>query len=233
MSSLIDAPPQRYPRSPRGRRASRQRGRGGGRLSTAFYRPRPVYGNSGTHPATTATLPLTTLPQRKQDLAANTKAWQQPPPIPSGNGVSSGRGEMDKTPSNSNIDRMAYAIMSKAPRDITLQDFDSHDSADGISLLLTMVVNQIYSLKDLVLSPSQLARLAAHAAVIHPTLLLEYLMNDNTALEFCTRALATRPLFLEADLVCPMDTPYLLTDVTIFRRRELSQVSAATNYFNT
>lgn len=132
---------------------------------------------------------------------------------------------MDKTPSNSNIDRMAYAIRSKAPRDITLQDFDSHDSADGISLLLTMVVNQIYSLKDLVLSPSQLARLAAHAAVIHPTLLLEYLLDDNTALEFCTRALATRPLFLEADLVCPMDTPYLLTDVTL--QEQLGQLDSA------
>ncbi len=122
--------------------------------------------------------------------------------------------EMDKTSSTDFIDDHAWAIYHKQWDSVTIKDFESPYSSDGKSLLLTMVVNQALAHTP-GLTDSQLARIATHAAVRDPLYLLRCLTEESTASQFVDAALATRPIRLEEHTVCPMDTPYLISDSSL------------------
>jgi len=87
-----------------------------------------------------------------------------------------------------------------------------------------MLVNKSYSI-DNTLSDSQLARIAAHAATRHPNQLLLYLSDPDKATKFIDIARTTRPIRMQENTVCPMDTPYLIEDQTL--RDQLGQIDSA------
>ncbi len=122
--------------------------------------------------------------------------------------------EMIKSPSTDFIDNLAWTIHHKKWESVTIRDFDSRDTSDEKSLLLTMVINQALS-RDPGLSDTQLARVAAHAAIRHPEYLFQLLADIGKATQFITTALATRPPQLREHMVCPMDTPYLIDEPTL------------------
>ena len=132
--------------------------------------------------------------------------------------------EMIKSPSTEFIDNLAWTIHHKNWESVTVKDFESRDTSDGRSLLVTMVVNQASS-RDTVLSDTQLARIAAHAAVRHPGYLFRILTDTGEASQFIATALVTRPPQLQENMVCPMDTPYLIDELAL--RDQLGLVYSA------
>ena len=140
---------------------------------------------------------------------------------PKGDHTGYGMAETDRAQPTDRILRIIQRISSLPLVDLALHHFDTPDSPEGHSLLVTMVVNNVSTLRPDLGEP-QLARLATHAVVRHPSTLLSYLVDTGELKAFAVQALASRPVSLQAKLVCPMDTPYLITDISL--REQLGQL---------
>ena len=130
--------------------------------------------------------------------------------------------EMQKVIPSEAIENMLRRLHTIAPTKLTLQDFTTPDSNDGKSILLTLVVNCVADLRP-ELGEAQWSRIAAHAAVHHISYLHEAFMDGDVALELTKSFLATRPVKLAVDDLCPMDTPYLIDDTKL--REYLGQLT--------
>ena len=130
--------------------------------------------------------------------------------------------EMQKTIPTESMERTLVRLQQKDIQQLTLEDFNTQDLNDGRSILLTLLVNSIIELRP-ELGEAQRARIAAHAAVHHPTYLHEALFDMDVALELAASFLATRPVKLEINGLCPMDTPYLIEDTKL--REYLGQLT--------
>ena len=130
--------------------------------------------------------------------------------------------EMQKTIPSEMTEGVLRRIQGIKTAKLAIQDFTTPDSNDGKSILITLLVNHVASLRP-ELGETQRARIAAHAAVHHPLYLYEAFMNGDVAVELTKSFLATRPVRLTIEDLCPMDTPYLLTDTEL--REHLGQLS--------
>ncbi len=232
LSTLNDSPPSggqnAHYYGPQGR-GSRGRGEGG-RTPDPYYRDRPrPTGNPTIPPANQQPrhpTPLTRLHRNPPSEPEHTVSWgknvtdQTSPPLTTINSDTTiptpNHPEMEKTDSTEVIDHLAQTIFQTDVEDLTIRHFTTSGSADGTSLLLTMVVNQAHHHRP-ELENTQLARIAAHAISRHPDYLLECLQSKPTATAFFIVALAATPLYLNEQLLCPMDTPLLL-DTTLRER---------------
>ena len=130
--------------------------------------------------------------------------------------------EMAQVDATDNMNTLLRTLTRKGVLNLDLTDFDTPNSSDGKSALLTMVVTSIISLRP-GMAESQLARIAAHAAVHSMRHLFSYLMEGERALDFVQSALISRPISLQQPLrLCPMDTPMLLENHGI--REQLGQL---------
>lgn len=208
------------------------RGRGSTRrpLDPAYRAPpsvtAAVHGNIDMHNRPTSLDKLTNRTNKTKSSASGTQL--QNPQVHWGEHstplVVQEHREMDLVASNETIDHLLQELDDRDTNSISAEDFHTRLSSDGTSLLLTFVVNTLHS-KNGALDHSQLARVAAHAAVRHPEYLIRCLNDDGEAMNFLTTALATRPLPLREDAVCPMDTPYLIEDVEL--RGKLGSIAAS------
>jgi hypothetical protein len=130
--------------------------------------------------------------------------------------------EMQKSIPSEVMERMLRRLQGIEPTQIKLQDFITQDSNDGKSILLTLMVNFIVALRP-ELGETQWAWIAAHAAVHHISYLYEAFMDGDVALKLTKSFLATRPVKLAMEELCPMDTPYLIVDTEL--REYLGQLT--------
>ena len=129
---------------------------------------------------------------------------------------------MQKSIPSEVMERMLRRLQGIEPTQIKLQDFITQDSNDGKSILLTLMVNFIVALRP-ELGETQWAWIAAHAAVHHISYLYEAFMDGDVALKLTKSFLATRPVKLAMEELCPMDTPYLIVDTEL--REYLGQLT--------
>lgn len=122
--------------------------------------------------------------------------------------------EMIKSIPTESMGNMLRRMQTKDPRELTIEDFTTTDSNDGRSILLTLLVNTIIKMRP-ELGEMQRARIAAHAAVHHPSYLHEAFLDGDVALELTKSFLVNRPVMLEVTELCPMDTPYLIVDTQL------------------
>lgn len=134
--------------------------------------------------------------------------------------------EMAKTAPTESIEMLLRRLQAKDPTQLTLEDFTTRDSNDGKSILITLLVNFIATLRP-ELGETQWARIAAHAAIHHPSYLHEAFSDGDVALELTKSFLATRPMKLDIRALCPMDTPYLIVDTDL--REYLGQLTRTTS----
>ena len=131
------------------------------------------------------------------------------------------RFEMQKTIPTESMEKILRKLQAKKPTQLMLEDFASQDSNDGKSILITLFVNSIAALRP-ELGEAQWARIAAHAAIHHPSYLHEAFLDGDIALELTKSFLTNRPMKLDIQSLCPMDTPYLIVDTEL--REHLGQL---------
>ena len=129
--------------------------------------------------------------------------------------------EMQKTIPSEVAEGVLRRIQGIETAKLAIQDFTTPDSNDGKSILITSLVNHVVSLRP-ELGEAQRARIVAHAAVHHPLYLYEAFMDGDVAIELTKSFLATRPVRLTIEDLCPMDTPYLLINIEL--REHLGQL---------
>ena len=132
----------------------------------------------------------------------------------SGKTTSTLRLEMQKITPTESMEKLWWQLQEKDVTTLTLEDFTTEDTNVGKSVLITLLVNFVSTMRP-ELGETQRARIAAHAAVHHPIYLHEALLDGDTALELTKSFLATRPVKLEIEDLCPMDTPYLIIDTEL------------------
>ena len=130
--------------------------------------------------------------------------------------------EMQKVTPTESMERLLRQIREKDITKLTLEDFTTADTNDGKSILITLLVNFVSTMRP-ELGEAQRARIVAHAAVHHMEYLHEALQDGDVALELTKSFLATRPVKLGLQDLCPMDTPYLIIDTEL--RESLGQLT--------
>ena len=89
-------------------------------------------------------------------------------------------------------------------------DFRGGKGAEGTSYLLSLVMDRIEE-ENKHLTQAQLAQISLHASFCHPVILTRGLRQVGERNSIITRGLQLPPLHTES-ILCPMDTPYLITN---------------------
>ena len=206
----------------------------------SYYGPQSTgrgRGSGPRNPGHAAAMASNQLPQGNtplQSLTGIRPAWGEMSQLSSGTNdkraqtavgtsTTAPRVEMLKTTPTESMNTLLRRLREKDPTQITLADFTTKDSNDGKSVLITSLVNCIAALRP-ELGEAQWARIAAHAAIHHPSYLHEAYLDGDTAIKLSKSFLATRPMRLESKQLCPTDTPYLIVDTGL--REHLGQLES-------
>lgn len=200
-------------------RAGRSMGRGGARSPMTPARAAAIASNQRGQDTTQ--LVSLTGQRTGGEITSSSQIRDSKGNSTSGTNTISQRLEMQKTTPSEVAEGVLRRIQGIEPTKLTIQDFTTPDSNDGKSILITSLINHVVSLRP-ELGEAQRARIAAHAAVHHSLYLYEAFMDGDVAIELTKSFLATRPVRLTQEDLCPMDTPYLLIDTEL--REHLGQL---------
>ena len=114
---------------------------------------------------------------------------------------------------------VVHHLAHKLTHTLEVGDIRGKKGGEGASYFLSLVMDRI-TLENTHLGEQQLSLIARHAAFCHPVILARCLRSDGERRSVITRGLQHPSAGSDGTLLCPMDTPYLITDTRLRERAE-------------